>query len=99
MMSRLENSVFTNLSFPEPALSHKMEEHLTFYPKSSQRADRETCSISQKRINSFLLSIKAPVMEEFNVSTYRSVDVSSTSLDKRARGLPFEVSSVNLDKM
>lgn len=37
-------------------------------------------------------------MEEFNVSTYRSVDVSSTSLEKRAMGSTFEMSSVNLDK-
>lgn len=77
----------------------KTEELLTFYPKSSQRVDRERCSVSQKRINSSLLNIKAPVMEEFNVSTYRSVDVSSISSEKRAMGLFSEMSSGNLDKM
>ena len=94
----LENPMSGNLSMPEHAPFPKTEKHLTFYPKSPERAHRETCSLSQKGINSFLLNIKAPVMEDFNVSTYRSVDVSFTSLEKRAKGLPFEMSSVNLDK-
>lgn len=38
-------------------------------------------------------------MEEFIISTYRSVDTSCTSLEKKAVELPFEISSVNLDKM
>lgn len=70
-----------------------------FYPKSPQRTDKETCYISQKRISSFLFNIKAPIMDEFNISTYRSVDISSTSLEKGAMGLLFEISSVNSDKI
>lgn len=52
----------------------------------------ETFSISQKKkINSFLLNIRAPVRKEFNISTYRSEKVFSVSLEKRAIGQPFEI--------
>ena len=61
MVSRFEKHVFSHLLFPEITFLKK-DGYLTFYPKSPQRMNM--FYFSKKRINSFLLNIKDPDMEE-----------------------------------
>jgi hypothetical protein len=85
-MSSFGNYMSSNLSFSKYVPFLKMEGQLTFYPKSSQRIDTELVPFLRKRINSFLLNIKAPVTEEFNISTYRSGESIFYILRKQGDG-------------